>query len=551
VIELAIYDCPGMNRAGTIWMRSERIQDREGYSPYPMLLLLVIVAIGFYFRFANLDRKVYWNDEVWVSVRLSGHTGSQVIRQIFDGREIGVNDLQRYQHVNPESRMADTIIALAVEDAAQPPFYYFIARLWVKVFGDSIKAIRSLSAVISLLSLPCLYWLCRELFDLSLVGWIAVALMAVSPFHILYAQEAYQYSLWTVIIIVSNAALLRGLQVQRRWVWSIYAASIAVGLYTHTLFSLVVIAHGVYIAGVYLRKSNLNELRLPKSVTCYVLAVLAGLIGYAPWAVVIIVMRSDLHPSWLNKKLSLLELIRQWSYNFSSVFFDTGGYVYGIGGPLINLVSLSILSLAAYSLYVLCRTAPKRTWFFVVTLAGSVFVPLMLLDLVWGGQRSAIARYLIPAYLGIQLAFAHLVATRMVSPSFLQRTIWQGLLVILIGAGIISCAISSQAEAWWNKAASRNIPEVARIINRYSRPLVISDSSGLNPWNLISLSYRLEPKVRFRLAMDPDVPAMSNGFSEVLLFNPDESLRRQLEMDERFRVEPVSRDGMLWQLVRE
>ena len=532
-------------------MRSEQVQDREGYSPYWLLLLLAIVAIGFCFRFINLDKKVYWNDEVWTSIWLSGHTGSQVIRQIFDGREIGVDDLQRYQRVSPENRVADAIIALATDDAKHPPFYYLLVRLWVGIFGDSVEAIRGLSAVISLLVFPCLYWLCREVFDLSLAGWVAVALMAISPFHVLYAQEARPYSLWTVTILVSSAALLRALRLRTRWCWAIYAASIAMGLYTHSLFSVVVIAHGVYVAGASLKKVNLKELRLPKPLSCYSLAVVAGLIAFVPWATVLIVGGFRIHPSWLNENFSLRRILGYWFYNFGSVFLDTGGYLYGIGSPLIDLISLSILALAAYSMYFLCRRTQKRTWLFVLTLTGSAFVPLALGDMIWGGRRTTVARYLIPSYLGLQLALAHLLAARIHSANFLQRMSWRAVLTVVIGAGIVSAAVSSQAETWWNKAGSNDIPGVARVINQFSCPLIISDSSGLNPRNLISLSYRLEPEVRFRLVVAPKVPTISDGFSEVLLFSPSESLRHKLETDEGFRVDPVYRDGILWRLVRE
>lgn len=43
-----------------------------------------------------------------------------------------------------------------------------------------------------------------------------MALIAVSPFHVLYAQEAREYSLWTVTILLSSAALLRAMRVKTK-----------------------------------------------------------------------------------------------------------------------------------------------------------------------------------------------------------------------------------------------------------------------------------------------------------------------------------------------
>ena len=66
-----------------------------------------------------------------------------------------------------------------------------------------MTAIRSLSALISLLIFPCIYWLCRELFNVPLsVPGVAIALMAISPIQLVYAQEAREYILWLVTIII-------------------------------------------------------------------------------------------------------------------------------------------------------------------------------------------------------------------------------------------------------------------------------------------------------------------------------------------------------------
>ena len=219
-------------------MRNEGIQDREVYSPWLWPLLIALLATGLFFRFYNLDKKVYWNDEVWTSLWLSGHSASEMIEQVFDGRELTTRDLQRYQRINSDRSWISTITSLAADDPKQPPLYYALLRFWTGLLGGSIHAIRSLSALISLLVFSGLYWLCRELFEAPRTAWVAVALMAVSPFHVLYAQEARPYSLWAAMILLSSAAMLRALRRQTWWSWSLYAATVALGFYSHTLFGL-------------------------------------------------------------------------------------------------------------------------------------------------------------------------------------------------------------------------------------------------------------------------------------------------------------------------
>ncbi len=74
-----------------------------------------------------------------------------------------------------------------------------------------------------------MYWLCQELFHDSSTRWVAVGLMAVSPFHVLYAQEAREYSLHTALILVSSTLLLRSLRLATWQSWAWYALSLVIG----------------------------------------------------------------------------------------------------------------------------------------------------------------------------------------------------------------------------------------------------------------------------------------------------------------------------------
>ncbi|MEG3987264.1 hypothetical protein QUA13_08880 [Microcoleus sp. S28C3] len=46
--------------------------------------------------------------------------------------------------------------------------------------------------------------------------WIAVGLLAVSPLHVLYAQEARPYCLWPALILISCASLLRAMRLETK-----------------------------------------------------------------------------------------------------------------------------------------------------------------------------------------------------------------------------------------------------------------------------------------------------------------------------------------------
>jgi len=153
----------------------------------------------------------------------------------------------------------DTVKGLATEKPQLSPLYFILARFWVQSLGPQVAAVRSLSAWISLLVFPRVYWLCWELFRSASVGWRAVTIVAVGPFHVLYAQEAIPYMMFAVLVLLSNAILLRAIALQKsparfkytsklsKAVWSIYAIALSLGLYSSLLFFLVAFAHGIYV----------------------------------------------------------------------------------------------------------------------------------------------------------------------------------------------------------------------------------------------------------------------------------------------------------------
>ncbi|MBR8837043.1 MAG: glycosyltransferase family 39 protein [Stigonema ocellatum SAG 48.90 = DSM 106950] len=507
-------------------------------------LIIVVLVVGVFFRFLNLDGKVYWHDETFTSLRISGYTAAEVKQQIFNNHVITREAFAKFQRPNPEKGLSDTIKSLAIEDPQHPPLYYIIARFWVQIFGNSVTAIRSLSAFLSLLVFPCVYWLCRELFTVPLsVPYLAIALMAISPLHLAYAQEAREYILWAVTVLLSSASLLRAMRLEskrqldseRILTWGIYAATLALSLYTFLLSGFVAVAHGIYVTAI-------KKHRWTKTVKAYFLASLAAFLAFTPWLIVLLVNFSQFRiaTAWTAMKLPLVTLIQSWLMQNSRIFFDLD---FGFENPLSYLITLIFLILVGYSIYFLYRTTHPKVWLFIVTLIAVPALPLMLPDLIFGGVRSLAERYLMPSYLGIQLAVAYLLANHLYNGSLLRRRIWETIMVLMIIGGVVSCGVSSQAETWWSKNISYGNPQVARIINQADSPLLMSDASEINYGNVFSLSYLLQPKVRFLLIKDKNIPKIPQGFSNVFLLNPSPKLRKEIEKKYKSKESVVYQDN--------
>ena len=114
-------------------------------------LIIVILVMGIFFRFANLQNKVYWIDEGYTSLGISGYTESEFIQELGDGQIKQIKSLQNYQRINAEKSVLNTVKKLALEKSQLTPLYFVAARCWVQLFGDSIAVTRSLSAVFSVL----------------------------------------------------------------------------------------------------------------------------------------------------------------------------------------------------------------------------------------------------------------------------------------------------------------------------------------------------------------------------------------------------------------
>ena len=482
-------------------------------SPRLQNWIIVLIIVGICFRFYNLERKVYWYDETMTSLRVSGHTLTELV-QVFDGRTLSVEELlEQYQYPN-QANLDDTLNALA-GNPEHSPLYYLLARWWLQHTHHSVATIRALSALISLLAFPCIYWLCVELFGSSAVGWGAAALIAISPFHVLYAQEAREYSLWTVTILFSSAALLWAMR-RKTWLsWGTYSLSVALGLYTHPFSGFVMAGHGIYvlITGRW------------KQLCSYILSSLLGVLLFVPWLLIVVSRFSEFvnNTASVNSDRSgFLPLF--WGLNLSRIFVDLNQGT----SPWSPLHYLSAF-LAGYALYYLYRHAPLKAWIFIITLIGVTGIALIVPDLILGGRRSSITRYAIPCYLGIQIAVAYLLVMKLGIRTFLftRRRRWRYVAIALAFSGVLSCAVSSQVPVWWHKsyAKSRYNPEIAHTINQFEQPLVISDEI---PGRILSLAHLLNPEVSLQLVVPPQIPSVDQNFSNVFLYRASDPLLKGL-----------------------
>jgi len=109
------------------------------------------------------------------------------------------------------SRLPLDEIPDALRRDGHPPLYYFLLHGWIEIFGIGDIAVRSLSGVISLLTLPVAWFAGRRVGG-ARVAWITVVVLALSPFAFRFATEARMYSLVILFVFAGYLALRRALE---------------------------------------------------------------------------------------------------------------------------------------------------------------------------------------------------------------------------------------------------------------------------------------------------------------------------------------------------
>jgi mannosyltransferase len=136
-------------------------------------------------------------------------------------------------------------------------FYSVLLKLWL-LMGSNEFAVRSLSAVFAVTTVPVVYLIGKRLFNV-LVGLTASWLLSVNPFFIRYAQEARSYSLVLCLVCISTYFFIKSIQEKSGKNWAIYVVISVLAVYAHFFAALVILSHAVSI--LFLDRKDIPSLR--------------------------------------------------------------------------------------------------------------------------------------------------------------------------------------------------------------------------------------------------------------------------------------------------
>lgn len=504
------------------------------------LAVVAVVAVGV-LRFAHLDRNLVWHDEVYTKIFTSGYASEDWNDGLYTGAVFPVAQVRRFQQPAPDRTVADTVRSLARDEPQHPPLYYLLARVWTGAFGAGYASLRALSGVLSLLAWPAMWWLALELFGSRRAAWTAVALLAVSPFFVLYAQEAREYTLWGVWTLWSCAALLWAIRITEQRApparlaaaWGLFAACTVAGLYTSFSTSAVILAQLAYLAfRVRLR---------PTRVAGWSLAAMAlAALLFVPWAWTLLGHFEAFQASMRWSSLIVVprgELLATLALNLSRAVVDVS-FGYDHAGAVVAVAAA--VGLSGWALADVARHASRERAALPLLLVAVPIAMLLGPDLLFGGIRSVSARYLTPALLALLPCLAFLAAR----PRDPDRA-WPWAAGALVAVGLLSCVHNARQDVVWTKGISAHLPEVAAEINGSEAPLVVGNRERHHPGNLLALSNLLrdDASMQFLPVEQWDSYTLPRErFDAIYLYSPTDPWRRELEAREGITTTLLFRD---------
>lgn len=148
------------------------------------------------------------------------------------------------------------IVAFTTRDF-NPPLYYFIVHIWMRLFGSSEIAVRSLSLLFYLGTVLVVFLFMERVFRFSpKKSYFYTFAFLFNPLLLYNAFEARMYAMLAFFATLSWYFLKRGKP-------RLYIVATVLGLYTHYFMILVLLSQIFYIASSHLlkKKAKLRDYR--------------------------------------------------------------------------------------------------------------------------------------------------------------------------------------------------------------------------------------------------------------------------------------------------
>jgi len=144
------------------------------------------------------------------------------------------------------SRPLPRLIAAVHSTGATQLPYYLLLHFWIAAFGDSVSAMRTLSALAMAGAAACVTLVGRRMAG-ARAGLISGLVFALVPSVSRFAQEIRFYALEVLVATLATLLLLRALDKATGWRWAAYGACLAVLGYLDLVALSVIAGHAAAV----------------------------------------------------------------------------------------------------------------------------------------------------------------------------------------------------------------------------------------------------------------------------------------------------------------
>ncbi|HEX6310924.1 MAG TPA: glycosyltransferase family 39 protein [Acidimicrobiia bacterium] len=259
----------------------------------------------------------------------------------------------------------------ALRHDGAPPLYYVLLHLWMEVFGSGDEAVRLLSAVFSIATLPVAWFVGRRVGGPA-VAWAFVLLLASSPYAIRYATENRPYALQMLLVVSGWLLLCRALD--RPSLGRLAPLAVVVGLLLYTQYWSMYLL-GVVGVCLLWRSVKAHAPADRQAARSAVVAIVAGSLTFLPWVPTFLYQAEHTGTPWGEP------ILPASGFAFTSIDFAGGAKhseAFVLLVPLLLLALLAIFGRATggHTVELDLRTRPG------VRLVASVLVVSLLIGLV-------------------------------------------------------------------------------------------------------------------------------------------------------------------------
>ena len=296
-----------------------------------------------------------------------------------------------------------TDIPGVLEMDGSPPLYYLLLHVWIQLFGNGETATHALSVAFAVLSIPVAWWAGTSLYGAK-TGWAAAGLAAINPFLTFYAQETRMYALVALLGLVTAASFLHVFSDRRRGYLPLFAAALALLVYSHNwgLF----LGAGTVVALAWLWRSAAEDERRPL-LRDALIGYGAVALAYLPWVPTLLFQAQHTGAPWaerpaLHTLLGALGILLGGATTGIALLLVAGNgvaaVIRGVSPSARRSIALLVLVLAAIALaWLASQVSPAFSNRYFASFLGPVLL-LAAVGLTHTGRLGLVCFVLIALY---------------------------------------------------------------------------------------------------------------------------------------------------------